>query len=625
LTIENEFVSVLNNSAEYPEIGGGGLAQNLTPFNIQISSNCPDGHIVQADLTVTSQEYFWDLHFTFILNAPEIVYTTLLVNDGDNNILDPGETSDVIVTLLNIGGADAFNGIFNINTDDEFLTINEGSFEINQLMAEESATAIFNVTASDSADIGHQSQINWNFNSDLDYVAEGIFNIVISLVPVYLFETFETFPPEGWSTSPTSNWIQGTWNQSGGDPPEAQFNWYPQSSGDQRLISPPVNTLGSLSLELEFKQSVSHFTGTYDLLVQTSSDGSNWNTAHSFPAGNISPTIEYLTISTPDVGAEEFRFAFCFSGDSYNINNWWIDDVILNSSENSSYGYLTGNVTLIEGSGSLHDVIIRAGNYNINPDNNGDYMLPLPAGAYNITAELPGYITAFENNVEIELLLTTTVNFQLQYLNPPADLQCEVDENDVYLNWDFNERPLLTGSEKTINEISISCDKETHYRNLTGFNVYRDDLMVYQILDSQILSYIDRELPNGEYTYYVTAQYDEGESIGSNESTVVIDFNDLTDDQIPLFDELTGNYPNPFNPETVISYQLSEQADVQLLIYNIKGQLVRELIDNQVDAGGYKVRWNGKDQYGLPVTSGVYFYKLQAGKFSSVKKMILIK
>lgn len=100
---------------------------------------------------------------------------------------------------------------------------------------------------------------------------------------------------------------------------------------------------------------------------------------------------------------------------------------------------------------------------------------------------------------------------------------------------------------------------------------------------------------------------------------------DTDDPVIPQNTKLTGNFPNPFNPETSISFQLSENSNTELTIYNLKGQLVKKLINAHLEAGVYDIRWNGTDDRGNAVTSGIYFYKFQAGKHTSVKKMILMK
>jgi hypothetical protein len=90
--------------------------------------------------------------------------------------------------------------------------------------------------------------------------------------------------------------------------------------------------------------------------------------------------------------------------------------------------------------------------------------------------------------------------------------------------------------------------------------------------------------------------------------------------------ELDQNYPNPFNPTTMIKYQIKDAGHVSLKIYNVAGQLVRTLVDEQVKAGEIQdIQWRGLNDAGQPVSSGVYFYKLISTNFTQTKKMVLLK
>ncbi len=95
---------------------------------------------------------------------------------------------------------------------------------------------------------------------------------------------------------------------------------------------------------------------------------------------------------------------------------------------------------------------------------------------------------------------------------------------------------------------------------------------------------------------------------------------------LPTRFALEQNYPNPFNPATTIKFALPEAANVTLKIYNITGQLVNTLVNENMAAGYHNLRWNGKTTSGNPVASGLYFYHLKAGnQFEQVRKMMLIK
>jgi hypothetical protein len=88
---------------------------------------------------------------------------------------------------------------------------------------------------------------------------------------------------------------------------------------------------------------------------------------------------------------------------------------------------------------------------------------------------------------------------------------------------------------------------------------------------------------------------------------------------------LSQNYPNPFNPETEISYVLPKACQIDLSVYNLLGQKVRMLVHEFQSAGLKNVKWDGKDEYGIGVASGVYFYKIKAGEFTQSKKMVMLR
>ena len=94
---------------------------------------------------------------------------------------------------------------------------------------------------------------------------------------------------------------------------------------------------------------------------------------------------------------------------------------------------------------------------------------------------------------------------------------------------------------------------------------------------------------------------------------------------MPMEYSLSNNYPNPFNPSTTISYGLPQQSDLTLIIYNIMGQEIMRWDEQNSQAGFYRKTWNGRNKFGVPVVSGVYFYRIQAGDFVKTKKMVLLK
>ena len=181
----------------------------------------------------------------------------------------------------------------------------------------------------------------------------------------------------------------------------------------------------------------------------------------------------------------------------------------------------------------------------------------------------------------------------------------------------------FAGSAKNNNLRNIHNNVKNSDRNLTGFKIYRNGQELTQV-SASTYNYTDQALPNGSFEYWVTAIYSQGESSPGN--VQVISITSESDNTItPAVTALKGNYPNPFNPETTISFDLAKDSFVNIEIFNIKGQKVKTLISEQYKAGNHNVIWNGIDDNGRNVSSGVYFYKMSTENYNSINKMILMK
>ncbi len=125
---------------------------------------------------------------------------------------------------------------------------------------------------------------------------------------------------------------------------------------------------------------------------------------------------------------------------------------------------------------------------------------------------------------------------------------------------------------------------------------------------------IDPEINDGFPYLYNNYQYFD-----------ITDNDDNTVPELPEVSGLNGNYPNPFNPETTISYSLAETGRVNIVVYNIKGQKVTTLVNEQQEKGNHSIKWSGRDSNSKNVSSGVYFVRMKAGKDVSTHKMLLLK
>jgi hypothetical protein len=167
--------------------------------------------------------------------------------------------------------------------------------------------------------------------------------------------------------------------------------------------------------------------------------------------------------------------------------------------------------------------------------------------------------------------------------------------------------------------------------DLAGYNIYRGTSSSFVPGPGNfVTSTPDTASFDGEWSWdagywYKLAAID----IHGNESPfAVVGPDAVTGDEpmpAPEATFLAQNFPNPFNPNTTISFGLKVRGHVSLRIYDAAGRLVEDLIDGSKPAGQYSVIWNGKDRYGSPAASGVYFYKLTTGEFEKTRKMILLR
>ena len=108
-----------------------------------------------------------------------------------------------------------------------------------------------------------------------------------------------------------------------------------------------------------------------------------------------------------------------------------------------------------------------------------------------------------------------------------------------------------------------------------------------------------------------------------NSSSILNILNEPT--AVPQEFELSHNYPNPFNDQTVIQFFLPEEAQIRITVYDILGREIIILSDKTLVAGTYAIRWDGRDKIGLKVPTGIYFYRFYTYAFTDVRKMIYLK
>ena len=356
-------------------------------------------------------------------------------------------------------------------------------------------------------------------------------------------------------------------------------------------------------------------------------NGSSWQTIWENSSATIQDDnwLNYnYDVSNFADGNADFRIKFTIGITDYawQYSGWNIDDVYIQGMVLQNVGTIGGNVDLAGGEGDVTQTELLIGQFVTHPDEDGNYVLVIPSGIYEVTASFPGYETIIEEDVEILPDENTTLDFTLSFMEHPYNLTAEVTDNNVELNW---EMPV----ERVVSPASPdSKHQNRNNRNQTGYKIYRDAEEISAINNIDVFTYTDNELENGDYEYYIIAVYETGESESSDIVEVTVDFVDTGEVIFPAMTALVGNYPNPFNPTTTISYSLTTEdaENAEIVIYNVKGQQIRAFpIYPSTHSPFNSIVWNGKDNSGQSVSSGIYFYEMKTEDFSEIKKMIIIK
>lgn len=173
---------------------------------------------------------------------------------------------------------------------------------------------------------------------------------------------------------------------------------------------------------------------------------------------------------------------------------------------------------------------------------------------------------------------------------------------------------------------SFECYKIYRMLESNSGNPGQWDVVCDDAVDTLYTDLTWAQVPNGVYRYAITALHSNGvESLPAFSNTLEKTNAAAPGAVVPACTRLAGNYPNPFNPTTEICFSLRETSNVQLDVYNIRGEKVRTLVDGVLHAASHRVVWDGKDEQNRRTASGIYFYKMRAGKYTSTKKMILMK
>jgi len=655
ITTDDPYVEVLDNNQFFSNIAPGNNVFVVNAFSLQVADNIPDQHRVDLDLTITdNNEGEWTAEFHFLVNAPSLEAGTIVIDDSqygnDNGFLEPGETVQITIPTMNQGSVTSPLVNAALISGSPLVTIDsDESVDLGVLFPDDTLYASYTITASE--DLAEGSVITLGYLITAGGYAEQI-SFPLSLGAVVEDFASGSFDNFDWQFSGNLPWIiDSSVSHHGSNSARSGAIGHSQSSGMSVTIDVPsggeisfyrrvsseanydffrfyINDelQGQWSGEVAWSQvtydvaaGVNTFFWTYvkDYTVSSGSDCA-WVDYIEFPA---SGTVVSGPIAMANPSAIDFNTVYV--GLSATENFWlrnFGDEELVGTIELDDEFELISLIPEIITSYSRNDNNRETYNYVVPPHQNIPFQLiyaPEMEGEYN--GEM--IITGNSINVD-EFTIPITAIAECAAI-PPANLQVDQTLEYIELVW---ETPDYPENAPTFDGVQ---SKPVQYRDegmieLLGFNVYRNNEL-YTDDHIQDNYYHDTDYTGGEtYTYYVTAVYNVGESEPSNsvQHTVVSVDNPL---DVPLATELISNYPNPFNPETTISYSLKEQSNVVIEVYNILGQKIKTLVNEEMEAGLHSVIWHGTNDQGRNVASGIYFYRMNTNDYNRTRKMIFLK
>ena len=265
-----------------------------------------------------------------------------------------------------------------------------------------------------------------------------------------------------------------------------------------------------------------------------------------------------------------------------------------------------------------------AGNINLDPlfcmIENGDYTLAenspcLELGEEGFGMGALGLGCSAINLPPSEFSLLDPVNNYQIFIDMDNENQSLVfrweiseDENGdslVYRLYFISEEFLMDSIETSNSEIEIPF---SYFIDALLLNEINSDTIIWDVSVTDSFEFISSN--NGPFSFFI----DIDGILSMNEDNIV-----------PERFALHQNYPNPFNPITTIRYDLPHDSFVELIIYDLMGDMINTLVFQQESVGYKQIKWDGKNNYGLPTAAGIYFYKIQTESFMQTKKMILLK
>ncbi|MCF7918425.1 MAG: T9SS type A sorting domain-containing protein [Candidatus Cloacimonetes bacterium] len=658
LASASPYVTIINDYYNFTGSIASLATVNLTDmFQFAIADNCPDG--AGALLQISSAQFNFEQEI--LLHAPQLNtgYFSISDEDGNNNgAADPGETVIINLPVINSGSSSIEDVMVLLLSYDPYISVTPAQIVLDSL-GTQPVILQFTGTISPSAPLGLDYQLQ-------AFVSSGAYNFdrLMSGNYGYAVEDFEAgdFSLFDWQMNGTCGWMIDTDAASG------------SFSARSELMG--VNSWAELAVSGFLAEDA--VIGFYrKLYADTSLPDNNGGILYflideqEIASWGGNRPWQFLQYEVPS-GPHTFRWIFEKDMDpTLGYDGAWIDRIEFPNMSPPPPPLLvidTDMINMTLGQGNEADVSLYLTNagagsveyylyFQDNTRDLADSRLTINTYQY-YPGQTTGWLLRLENNgtgseaitdldvtfpAEVNVNVATpltggsggvlmpdgstgsgiTVNWHgateegTGYLLPGETAQCAVNVTIA------GEAPLsvileaqITGDQGSLIQQQIRLGNLTNgWLTLSSNN----GALVYGQNDEIILSFSAADLETGIYQQNIIVFDNFG-----NETIIPVYLevvaSEATATDIPQVTELTGIYPNPFNPRTTVSFRLAQQENVSLTVYNVKGQKIAEILNKQLPAGKHNLIWDAAD-----LSSGIYFLKFKTDSSQDIKRTLLLK
>jgi len=657
LNCESEYINIIDDNYEFEgTIDPQQDQQILDVFAISIADYCPDGEIVTLQFSTDNNSFSDEL----VLHAPQLLSGYFRIDDidgNDNHVIDPGEELILNLNIRNTGSSAIENVSVLLLSYNPNLTISPAAIMIDNLSEEQIVE--FNGTVSETAPLGTEYQLQVFI-----YSGEYNYDLMMSGVFGYAVEDFESgdFYLFNWEISGDVNWVIDTETASG------------NYSARTDLMG--VNSFAKLSISgfLSEDGVIGFYRKLYANLEIPNNNGgvlTFYIDDEQVAAWGGNSDWQFVQYEV-DAGPHEFSWEFEKDNDPTDgTDGAWLDriefpsmidppppeltldqqEIVLEIPANTvqeSYFNISNT-----GAGQLEYLIFYE---NTERELTGSH---LSLSYYSYTpGQTLGWLLTLENNgAEMEGITDLYISFPEQIhvniatpLNGGSGGSMVPDGSNgsgITLNWHGETEDgygVLLPGENGVGAVNVTLDEDAQLSLILNAQIVGDQgSEINQQIEVGSLTngWLTLDHNQGVLGYQETAQiglmidtadmdegdYTENLRIIDNMGTetflpvsLTVTASDEEPDAITNITALQNIYPNPFNPVTTISFSLKEEQNVNISVYNIKGQKVAVLLNDTCEPGKHAIQWDA-DKY----SSGIYFLQMKTADYQEISKLLLLK